>query len=40
MDLRELSKISTRYTNRIDEAGVPNHLRAGFKKLKNVEGLS
>ena len=22
------------------EAGVPNHLRAGFKKLKNKEGLS
>ena len=39
-DLRELSKITTRYTNRLDEAGVPNHLRAGFKKLKNEEGLS
>ena len=36
----ELSKITTRYTNRLDEAGVPNHLRAGFKKLKNEEGLS
>ena len=30
MDLRELSKISTRYTNRIDEAGFPNQLRRGF----------
>ena len=40
MDLRQLSKITTRYTNRLDEAGVPNHLRAGFKKLKNKEGLS
>ena len=40
MDLRQLSKITTRYTNRLDEAGVPNHLRAGFKKLKNEEGLS
>ena len=39
-NLRELSKITTRYTNRLDEAGVPNHLRAGFKKLKNEEGLS
>ncbi len=39
-DLRQLSKITTRYTNRLDEAGVPNHLRAGFKKLKNEEGLS
>jgi len=39
-DLRELSKITTRYTNRLDEAGVSNHLRANFKKLKNVEGLS
>ena len=38
--IKELSKITTRYTNRLDEAGVPNHLRAGFKKLKNVEGLS
>ena len=40
MNLRELSKITTRYTNRLDEAGVPNHLRANFKKLKNEEGLS
>jgi len=39
-DLRQLSKITTRYTNRLDEAGVSNHLRANFKKLKNVEGLS
>ena len=30
MDLKELSKISTRYTNRLDEAGFPNQLRRGF----------
>ena len=30
MDIKELSKITTRYTNRINEAGFPNHLRRGF----------
>jgi hypothetical protein len=30
MDIKELSKITTRYTNRIDEAGFPNQLRRGF----------
>ena len=29
-DLRQLSKITTRYTNRLDEAGFPNQLRRGF----------
>ena len=29
-NLKELSKITTRYTNRIDEAGFPNQLRRGF----------
>jgi hypothetical protein len=29
-DLSQLSKITTRYTNRIDEAGFPNQLRRGF----------
>jgi hypothetical protein len=30
INLEELSKITTRYTNRIDEAGFPNQLRRGF----------
>ena len=29
-NLKELSKITTRYTNRIDEVGFPNQLRRGF----------
>jgi hypothetical protein len=29
-DLSQLSKITTRYTNRINEAGFPNQLRRGF----------
>ena len=30
INLKELSKITTRYTNRLDEVGFPNQLRRGF----------